>query len=207
MEQRPKSGVARASRGNHSPARAAGSTARLVMALIAGGGMLLRAASGSPIGEEEEYRVKLGFLYNFAQYIQWPPEAFSSETAPLTMCVAGPNPFEHGAEQSLQKRTVGTHPIVLKKLKADEDPRGCHVVFVRAGEKRTALSVLKALNGAETLTVGESPGFADLGGIINLTIEENKLRFEINLDVAVRNRLKVSSKLLSVAKIIKVVNR
>ena len=207
MEQLPRSGSERAARGSRRRVRLVRSTARLVAALLAAGGMLLRPGSGPTFGEQEEYRVKLGFLYNFVQYVQWPAEAFSSDTAPLTMCVLGPNPFERGAEQSLQKRTVGSHPIVLKPLKANEDPRSCHIIFIRASEKRMTARVLTALKGAETLTVGESPGFADVGGMINLTIDENKLRFEINLDEAVQNRLKVSSKLLSLAKIVKVAHR
>jgi len=151
-----------------------------------------------------EYRLKLAFLYNFAQFVQWPPEAFHDPAAPLTMCVAGQDPFQGEIEQSLSGRSVGGHPIEIKKLGPNDDPRACHMIFVRASEKREAAKILAALKGSSTLTVGETRGFADLGGVINLTLDENKLRFEINLDAATQTRLKISSKLLALAKIVKV---
>ena len=151
-----------------------------------------------------EYRVKLAFLYNFAQFIQWPVDAFHDSSAPLIMCVAGPDPFKGEIEESLRGRTVNGHPIVLKSLKPGADPRACHMIFVRATEKKVAGKLLAALKGTSTLTVGETKGFADLGGVINLTLEENKLRFEINLDAATQTKLKISSKLLALAKIVKV---
>ncbi len=156
-------------------------------------------------GENEgEYRLKLAFLYNFAQFVQWPPEAFHDPAAPLTMCVAGQDPFSGEIEQGLRGRMVGGHPIEIKKLGPNDDPRACHMIFVRASEKREAGKILAALKGSSTLTVGETKGFADLGGVINLTLDENKLRFEINLDAAMQTRLKISSKLLALAKIVKV---
>jgi hypothetical protein len=153
---------------------------------------------------EGEYRLKLAFLYNFAQFVQWPPEAFHDPAAPLTLCVAGQDPFQGEIEQSLSGRTVGGHPIEIKRLRPNDDPRACHMIFVRASEKRVAGKLLAALKGSNTLTVGETKGFADLGGVINLTLDENKLRFEINLDAAMQTRLRISSKLLALAKIVKV---
>jgi hypothetical protein len=150
-----------------------------------------------------EYRVKLAFLYNFAQFVQWPAEAFSGPTAPLIICVLGDYPFQGETEQSLRGRTASGHPIQIKKLKADEDPRACQMIFVRAKEKAEARKILAALKGSSTLAVGEAKGFADLGGMINLVLDDNKLRFEINLDAAAQTRLKISSKLLSLAKIVK----
>src|SRR5689334_12860669 len=78
-----------------------------------------------------EYRVKLAFLYNFAQFVEWPADSFRDSKAPLTICVAGDNPFEGEIGQSLQGRAVGGHPIELRKLRPEEDPRTCHIVFVR----------------------------------------------------------------------------
>jgi len=154
--------------------------------------------------DEGEYRVKLAFLYNFAQFIQWPAEAFRGPSAPLSLCVAGPNPFQGGIEQALRGRTVGSHPIEIKRLKSNDDPRACHIIFVRAGERKSEERVIAAVKGSRTLTVGENKDFAGLGGVINLTLEGDKLRFEINLDSATQTPLKMSSKLLALAKIVKV---
>jgi len=155
-------------------------------------------------GDEAEYRVKLAFLYNFAQFIQWPPETFGNSSDPLNICVAGPDPFQGEIEQSLRGRTAGGHPIRITRLKPEGDPKACQVVFVRASEKKSASKVLSAVKGSSTLTVGECKGFADQGGVINFTLDENKLRFEINLDAATQTRLKISSKLLALAKLVKV---
>ena len=151
---------------------------------------------------DTEYRVKLAFLYNFAQFVQWPPKAFDSPNAPLMICIAGQDPFDRSIEQELRSRTVGDHPVGIKRLKPNDDPRACHMIFVRAGDKRTAARILMSLKGSNTLTVGETQGFADKGGVINLIIENKKLRFEVNLDAAEQTRLKISSKLLALAKIV-----
>ena len=154
--------------------------------------------------DDAEYRLKLAYLYNFAQFVKWPPEAFRGSAAPLTVCVAGPNPFQGELEQGLRGRTVDGHPIEIKRLKANDDPGDCHMMFVRASEKKQAPRLFAAVKGSSTLTVGETKGFADMGGVINLTLEGNKLRFEINLDAAQQTRLKISSKLLALGKIVKV---
>jgi hypothetical protein len=159
--------------------------------------------AGAQGDDDAEYRVKLAFLYNFAQFVQWPAEAFSGPTAPLVICVLGEDPFRGETEQSLRGRAASGHPIQIKKLKADDNPRACQIIFVRATEKTEARKILPALKGSSTLAVGEAKGFADLGGMINLVLDDNKLRFEINLDAAGQTRLKISSKLLSLAKIVK----
>lgn len=181
------------------------SMGRAAICLIICGAFLWRPSQApAQNADQAEYRVKLAFLYNFAQFIQWPPEVFHDPGAPLNICVAGPNPFQGEIEGSLHGRAVWGHPITIRKLKPGDDPRACQMIFVRASEKKTAGRILAALKGASTLTVGESKGFADMGGVVNITLDENKLRFEINLDAAVQTRLKISSKLLALAKIVKV---
>jgi hypothetical protein len=150
-----------------------------------------------------EYRVKLAFLYNFAQFVQWPADTFPDSGAPLSICVAGDNPFKGEIEQSLSGRTIGGHPIEVRRLNPEEDPHACQMIFVRASEMKAAPRILASSKGSSTLTVGEAKGFAERGGIINLTREENKLRFEVNIDAAAQTRLKISSKLLALAKIVK----
>ena len=154
--------------------------------------------------DNAEYQLKLAFLYNFAQFVQWPSDAFPDAGAPLTICIVGPDPFNSEGEQDLRSRKIGNHPIDIKTIKSDQDPRACQLVFVRASKTRVADEVLHALKGSSTLTVGETKGFAELGGLINLTVDNSKLRFEINLDAAMQTRLKISAKLLALAKIVKV---
>jgi hypothetical protein len=150
-----------------------------------------------------EYRVKLAFLYNFAQFVQWPADAFSGSAAPLVICVDGDNPFQGEIEESLRGRAVEGHPIQLRRLRPEENPHACQIIFVRATEMKAASRIFAGSKNSTTLTVGEANGFAQRGGIINLTREENRLRFEVNVTAAAQTRLKISSKLLVLAKIVK----
>ncbi len=195
---RHKHGKARSDRGSLN-------SAGRVISCLAVCCLLLAAPprARSQSDDDAEYQVKLAFLYNFAQFVQWPADAFRDAATPLRMCVAGQDPFQGEIEQSLRARKISGHPIEIRRLKPFEDPRACHMIFIRAAEKKQAEKLLAEVKGASTLTVGESDGFADLGGIINLTLDHNKLRFEINLDAATQTRLKISSKLLALAKNVK----
>lgn len=152
--------------------------------------------------EDMEYRVKLAFLFHFAQFIQWPPEVFRDPAAPLLVCVAGTNPFTREMEQELQGHMAGGHPLKIQSLKPGEDPRTCQIVFVRARETAAARAILAMAKGSSILTIGEAKGFAERGGIIDLMPEGHKLRFAVNVDAAAQTRLKISSKLLALARIV-----
>lgn len=178
--------------------------AGVVIGFLVWGALIFQPLPASAQSEDDaEYRLKLAFLYNFAQFVNWPPEAFHDSAAALTICVAGQDPFQGEIEQSLRGRMAGGHPIQLKRLKPNDDPRSCHIIFVRAGEKKLPGRILAAVKGSSALTVGETKGFADMGGVVNFTLEQNKLRFEINLAAAMQTQLKISSKLLALAKIVK----
>ena len=150
-----------------------------------------------------EYSVKLAFLYNFAKFIEWPPGSFRDPGAPLAICIIGHDPFSSDIEGELRSRTVGGHPVQFRTLGPNDTLSVCQIVFVPATEKAQADRVVRDLNGLSTLTVGETEGFAALGGMINLTVEEKKIHFEINQDAAERAGLKISAKLLSIGKIVK----
>ena len=105
-------------------------------------------------------------------------------------------------EDDLRTRTVLGHPIEIRPLPAANTLSVCSMVFIPVTEKDQADNILRGLRGSSTLTVGENEGFAARGGIINLTIEGNRLHFEINRLAAERAGLKISSKLFSLAKIV-----
>jgi hypothetical protein len=150
-----------------------------------------------------EYPLKLAFLYNFTKFVEWPAGSYSDPGASLAICIVGDDPFSPDLEGELRTRKVEGHPVEVKTLKSTDILGACHMVFVPAAEERQAVRIVSNLKGSNTLTVGESVGFASLGGIINLTVEENKLHFEVNTVAAERAGLKLSSKLLSMAKIVK----
>jgi hypothetical protein len=153
--------------------------------------------------DSAEYRLKLAFLFHLAQFVDWPQEVFRNPDEPLTICVAGQDPFQGEIERGLRGRTVQGRAVRTRKWNPDDDPRPCQMMFVRAAEKRTTGAILASLKGSNILTVGESKGFAELGGIVNLTLQENRLHFEVNLDAANLTRLRLSAKLLALARIIR----
>jgi uncharacterized protein DUF4154 len=153
-------------------------------------------------GETAEYPLKLVFLYNFAKFVEWPSESFRFPGAPLVVCIVGHNPFSLGIEEELRTKPVGGHSVEFVTLKPTDTLSNCHIVFIPVTEKDQAARIVRSLRGSGALTVGESEGFALRGGIINFTLEGGNVHFEINRMAADRAGLKISSKLLSLAKIV-----
>ncbi len=153
--------------------------------------------------ESVEYPVKLAFLYNFTKFIEWPPDSYRDPGAPLAICIVGHDPFSPDLEGDLRTRAVAGHPVEVRTLRPTDTLRVCHMVFIPITENDQADKIVRGLKGSSTLTVGEIDGFAVLGGIINLTVEDNKIHFEVNQLAAGRAGLKISSKLLSMAKIVR----
>ncbi len=150
-----------------------------------------------------EYQVKAAFLYNFARFVEWPTDAFLDAHAPILLGIVGEDPFGDALEQALKGKSVNGRELVLKRLTRQQDLKGFHMLFVSSSEARHLSQIMESLKGKCVLTVGETEGFAQTGGVINFTLEENKVHFEINVDTAERAHLKISSKLLALAKVLK----
>ena len=152
--------------------------------------------------ETLEYPVKLAVLFNFAIFVEWPADSYKSPGAPLSICIVGHDPFVSDLEDDLRTRKAWGHPVEVRKVRPAETLSTCHMVFIPVTEKEQAGNILRSLTGSSTLTVGESDGFAVMGGVINLTVEKSQVHFEVNRLAAARAHLKISSKLLSLARIV-----
>jgi hypothetical protein len=159
-----------------------------VLALLVVAAATLRAQDASL-----EYRVKAAYLFNFVKFVEWPPAAASG---PLVICVAGRNPFGDALTTTVRGESVNGRAIAVRVI-PEPDP-GCHVVFVPDGS--TASTYLRTARGTPTLTVGESADFLMQGGVIAFVLEGGKVRFDINTEAAARAELKISSRLLRVAR-------
>lgn len=148
----------------------------------------------------KEYRIKAAFLFNFANYVEWPPDAFKDASSPLNYCTIGDDPFEGMLDESLNAKSVGTHALRVQHLRASENFQGCQIVFIGANEKKRTTAILEMLKQSPVLVVGESNHFIQQGGTVGFLSEENTIRFEVNLIAAQRARLNISATLLSVAK-------
>ena len=161
---------------------------------------LLSASGRGETPEAEEYRVKAAFLYHFAQMVEWPGEAGGDEKKPITLCTIGKDPFGGDLEVTLQGKLIGSRPLAIRHLKDPGEAEACQLLFV-PGDRKQAAQALAALKDSAVLTVGEGEDFLKQGGMIGFTMDsDNKVRFVINVDAASRARLKISARLLMLAK-------
>ena len=148
----------------------------------------------------KEYRIKAAFLFNFSQYVEWPPDAFKDANDPLTYCTIGDDPFQGVLDESLNAKSAGKRPLQVHHLRPPENFQACQILFIGTNEKKRVAEVLETLKQSPVLIVGESSHFAQQGGTVGFLSEDNPVRFEVNLDAAQRARLNISATLLSVAK-------
>lgn len=165
-------------------------------------GPVAGAARAAEVRSATEYQLKAAFLYNFAKFVEWPPAAFPTAGTPLRFCVLGPEAFATELERTVAGETVGGRDLAVRRIRRPADLEGCHVLFVGA-MVREPLEALAAVASGSVLTVGESEGFLAAGGIINFFIDGNRVRFEIAPAAAERAGLKISSKLLKLARIVR----
>jgi YfiR/HmsC-like len=144
-----------------------------------------------------EYEIKAAYLYNFIKYVDWPS---SGDT--ITIGVLGGNPFGT-ALAPLNGKIVKGRRLLIKEVDSLRDAQKCQIIFVSSSEKERLQEIFENLKNARVLTVGETQGFANSGGIINFVEENNKVHFEINADAARRTGLNISSELLKLAKLVK----
>jgi len=155
----------------------------------------------SPLHGQEaapEYDIKAALIHNFARFTEWPEGALAGSPDELRLGILGPEAALDSMERVLKGKTVGGRRIKLIHGKAPSDFKTCQLVFIAAAEKDQTAALVEAYKGKPVLTIGESEGFAQDGGIINFYLEQNKVKFEINSDAAARAGLRVT-KLVSVA--------
>jgi hypothetical protein len=173
---------------------------QIFILLIAASAVLVAGVSPARADASREYQLKAAFLYNFAQFVEWPADAFASGDAPIVIGVLGDNPFGGALEQAVRGKSVNGRGIQIRYYPSIESIDRCHVLFVSSSQRFNTAAVLQKA-GDSTLTVGDYDGFTRDGGLFRFLTEANKVRFEVNLDAAQRSRLKISSKLLKLAKI------
>jgi len=152
-------------------------------------------------GPAREYQVKAVYLYHFAEFVEWPAEAFPEQTSPLVIGVLGENPFGAYLDETVRGERVNNRPLVLEHYRRVEEIKTCHVLFISRSEAARLDPILARLKGRSILTVGDFDGFAQRGGIIRFVEEKSKIRFKINLAAAKAANLILSSKLLRPADI------
>ncbi len=166
--------------------------------------------------QDREYKIKAAFIYNFIKFVDWPEGKPVDANDVITIGIIGENPFGHAFEPIIDKQ-IKNKTIVIKSFKGLEElkkgpdknkkkqqqlqaVRKCHILFICSSEKNYLPEIIDALRGSSVLTVGEMTDFLENGGTINFLTEDKKVRFEVNLNASEEEKLKISSKLLRLAK-------
>jgi hypothetical protein len=188
----------------------------IVLALV----LFVAAAApkaGAAAVASSEYRLKAAFLYNFIKFVDWPGEETADNNEPIVIGIVGKDPFGD-ALKPLENKQIKARDVIIKHFKKLEDPeksdgkdrdelqeqvevvRKCQLLFICPSEKTRLKEIIDLVKGYSVLTVGDTEGFLELGGIIEFVMEEKKVRFEINIASAKSAKLKIRSQLLRLAK-------
>jgi len=172
----------------------------LVAALLSGCG-----ASGFSVFAQQdkpgEYQVKAVYLFNFGKFIEWPPDAAKRES--FDICVLGHDPFGSVLESTLAGEKIGNLQALARRISSVREATNCEILFISSSESARIKQILGSIEKRGVLTVSDLPDFTNGGGMIQFVVQDNKIRFAVNLTAAEKAGLTISSQLLKVATAVK----
>ena len=169
----------------------------LLLVLLSLGGRPLPLRADDEAGLE--YRLKAGFVVNFARFTTWPASAWAGASSSLNLCILGADPFGP-ALAGVEEKQVASHPIALHHIDpVPSTPGACHLLFVSRSEAGRLDRILAATAGLPVLTVSDIPGFAAKGGVFEFRTRDGRLAFVINNTRARASGIQVSASLLDLA--------
>jgi hypothetical protein len=182
-----------------SPLESGFTSARLIRVAIA----LISFSSATvfALAPPSEYQLKAVFLFNFAQFVEWPQTAFEGPDDSLSICLVGQDPFGDELDAVMQGEEIGGRAISIHRYPDAASIEDCHLLYVRQPEHELR-ETLQKVEGAPVLTVGETEAFTAFGGMIRFQMEGNKVRLLVNPKPADEARLRLSSKLLRSSRIV-----
>jgi hypothetical protein len=177
--------------------------ARLLLACALSLGVVAGVAGARPVRADtqaDEYRVKAAFLYKFGSYIEWPSGSFTRADSPVAIGVMGADALADELAQIVAGRNVNGRPVRVRKLRPGDPIAGLHVLFVGRADSGRLAEILAAARGQALLTVTESEEGLELGSMINFVVVEDKVRFDVAPPPPESGNLKISARLLGVAR-------
>jgi hypothetical protein len=192
---------AAAGRG-HLFARAKG-LGQILLLLVASLGPRLGSSAAAAEAEASETQVKAAFLLNFPKYVEWPAEAHATTNSPIIVRILGNASLADEFKKISAGKTINGRPLLVQTAIPEAgSPADCHMLYLGAAVRRPA-DLLTQLRGQSVLTVSTDDQFLEYGGVIRFVRQERKIRLQVQLATAQQARLKISSKLLSVADVVK----
>jgi hypothetical protein len=189
---------------NHARSRPVYPRAHIILTLVAVF-LSIRLVAAPEVQAQEglsEYQVKAAYLFNFLKFVEYPSESFADPLAPMVIGVVGDDPFGNALPQIVIGKSVQGRDLVIRVYRTGEDLRGAHILFISTSEKKRLPVILSSLRGSSVLTVSDAAGFLEAGGMIQFLNENGRVRFAINVEATNRAKLKMSSKLLSLARLV-----
>ena len=175
-----------------------------------GGGIVLMALSafvfGAPFvpsaSAQSKDEIMAAFLLNFARYVEWPKDAFDRNDMPVRFCMLSSKEFKGVVSETVSGKTVADRPVVVQWTSDLSNSTDCHVLFIGSDFKEPHSKAVAALDGKSVFAIADQEGFAEAGGVANFFRADNRIRFEINPAAAKKAGLKISSRLLRLAKVV-----
>jgi hypothetical protein len=173
-----------------------------VLAILFAAGLTPEAPLPAQTKAAGEYEVKAAFLYNFARYVEWPPDRLPAAGEAFVVTVLGEDPFGDTLDAIVRDRTVHDRRLTVRRVARVEDVGDSQILFISRSEAEELPRILQRLETAPILTVGETAQFAERGGMIRFRREGERIGFDINLASSERAGLRISSQLLKLARIV-----
>ncbi len=149
-----------------------------------------------------EFQVKAAYLFNFLKFVEWPDDPASDPHGKWVIGFVGDSPIADELARLADGKNVLGRDLLVKKFQDADNPRGCNVLFISESEKKRLPSILTVLQGSSVLTVADMDNFIGAGGMIQFVVEDARVRVAIDVGATSHARLKVSSKLLSLARVV-----
>jgi hypothetical protein len=160
---------------------------------------LLGGEALAGVSHQKEYQVKAAFLFNFANFVQWPPEVFHDAAEPFHICVLGEDPFGAELDQIIAGENAQNRVIALLRLEDSAQAGDCQILFISESKSSQQPYILQQLHGQPILTVGENQNFIGMGGMIEFFTVNSRIRLAISPQNIKNSRLEISANLLQVA--------
>lgn len=162
----------------------------------------LGAAPANQAETGKSYQIKAVFLFNFAQFVEWPQATFPAAASPLIIGVLGRNPFGSFLDETVRGEHIHGHPIIVQRYSDVRDIKTCHILFINLQDPDEMENALVSLKHQNTLTVSDASRFIQRGGMVQFFTENNRTRIRIDPGSAKAADLVISSKLLRLADIV-----
>jgi len=171
----------------------------LLMTIAIVWGLLSGLDAGGQAAKPTDYQVKAAYLYNFGRFVEWPAKGATPQNSSFTICVLGEDPFGQALDATLAGETIGNQKVTARRISSLQESADCQILFISSSEAKRLNKIMEALGNSAVLTVSDIPQFSQRRGMIQLLMEGNRIRFEVNLAATQRAGLTLSSELLKVA--------